>query len=96
MSDYELRSNSTYTNTRLCDSATLVEWISIGILGKRPMSALQTGLVFRELYLWHNTGNYVAVAPFGNPVQPHAQVAEPETKRCTRIRSLSNSFIALP
>jgi len=46
----------------------------------------QTGLVFHELYLWHNTGNYAGVVPFGNPVQPHMHYEEPETKR--RIKNL--------
>lgn len=50
------------------------------------MPSLQTGLVFHELYLWHNTGNYAGVVPFGNPVQPHVHVEEPETKR--RIKNL--------
>jgi acetoin utilization deacetylase AcuC-like enzyme len=50
------------------------------------MSSFQTGLVFHELYLWHNTGNYAGVVPFGNPVQPHVNYEEPETKR--RIKNL--------
>jgi len=50
------------------------------------MSSKQTGLVFHELYLWHNTGNYAGVVPFGNPVQPHVHIEEPETKR--RIKNL--------
>jgi len=50
------------------------------------MPSNQTGLVFHELYLWHNTGSYAGVVPFGNPVQPHVHVEEPETKR--RIKNL--------
>jgi acetoin utilization deacetylase AcuC-like enzyme len=50
------------------------------------MSNQQTGLVFHELYLWHSTGNHAGVVPFGNPVQPHVNYEEPETKR--RIKNL--------
>lgn len=50
------------------------------------MASRLTGLVFHELYLWHNTGNYAGVLPFGNPVQPGNHFEEPETKR--RIKNL--------
>ncbi|MBD3648319.1 MAG: class II histone deacetylase [Pseudomonadales bacterium] len=36
--------------------------------------------------MWHNTGAYAGVLPFGNPVQPGTHFEEPETKR--RIRNL--------
>ncbi len=54
----------------------------------------QTGLVFHELYLWHNTGNYAGVMPFGNPVQPGTHFEEPETKR--RIKNLLDVSGILP
>src|SRR6185437_9056656 len=48
--------------------------------------AAPTGLVWHELYAWHNTGNYALVAPYGFPVQPGEHAENPETKR--RIRNL--------
>ncbi|MFK7964903.1 MAG: class II histone deacetylase [Burkholderiaceae bacterium] len=47
---------------------------------------MKTGLVYHELYMWHNTGNYAGVMPFGFPVQPYEHVENPDTKR--RIRHL--------
>jgi acetoin utilization deacetylase AcuC-like enzyme len=47
---------------------------------------MATGIVFHELYLWHNTGNFAGPLPFGNPVQPFEHAEHPETKR--RIRNL--------
>ncbi len=31
---------------------------------------MSTGFVYHGLYMWHNTGNFAAVMPYGNPVQP--------------------------
>jgi len=47
---------------------------------------MKTGFVYHELYMWHNTGNYAGVVPYGNPVQPGEHVENPETKR--RLRNL--------
>lgn len=47
---------------------------------------MNTGFVFHELYLWHNTGNLAGPIPFGNPVQPGEHPENPETKR--RLRNL--------
>ena len=47
---------------------------------------MTTGFVFHELYMWHNTGNFAGVVPFGNPVQPYEHADHPETKR--RIKNL--------
>ena len=47
---------------------------------------MATGFVFHELYMWHNTGNFAGVVPFGNPVQPYEHAENPETKR--RMRNL--------
>jgi len=46
----------------------------------------KTGLIFHELYMWHNTGNHAGPVPYGNPVQPYAHVEGPESKR--RFRNL--------
>jgi acetoin utilization deacetylase AcuC-like enzyme len=46
----------------------------------------KTGFVAHELYMWHNTGNYAGVVPYGNPVQPDTHAENPETKR--RFRNL--------
>ena len=46
----------------------------------------RTGLVFHELYMWHNTGNFAGIMPYGNPVQPYKHAENPETKR--RFRNL--------
>jgi acetoin utilization deacetylase AcuC-like enzyme len=45
-----------------------------------------TGLVFHEIYMWHNTGNFAGPIPFGYPVQPYEHAENPETKR--RFRNL--------
>ena len=50
------------------------------------MSNKKTGFVWHEIYMWHNTGNYAGVMPYGNPVQPGTHVENPETKR--RFRNL--------
>tara|TARA_B110000261_G_C13055313_1_gene345894 strand:+ start:210 stop:1385 length:1176 start_codon:yes stop_codon:yes gene_type:complete len=47
---------------------------------------MNTGFVNHEIYLWHNTGNYASIMPYGNPVQPGEHVENPETKR--RFRNL--------
>ncbi len=47
---------------------------------------MATGFVFHELYMWHNTGNFAGVIPYGNPVQPYEHVENPDTKR--RFRNL--------
>lgn len=49
-------------------------------------SEKKTGFVCHELYMWHNTGNYAGVMPYGNPVQPDIHAENPETKR--RFRNL--------
>ncbi|MCF7980401.1 MAG: class II histone deacetylase [Pseudomonadales bacterium] len=50
------------------------------------MNSDKTGFVWHEIYMWHNTGNYAGVMPYGNPVQPGTHVENPETKR--RFRNL--------
>ena len=47
---------------------------------------MTSGFVFHELYMWHNTGNFAGVIPYGNPVQPYEHAENPETKR--RFRNL--------
>jgi acetoin utilization deacetylase AcuC-like enzyme len=47
---------------------------------------MSTGFVYHELYMWHNTGNFAGVIPYGNPVQPGEHAENPETKR--RFRNL--------
>ena len=41
----------------------------------------RTGLVWHELYMWHNTGKYAGVMPPGLQVQPYEHSEHPETKR---------------
>ena len=41
----------------------------------------KTGLVWHELYMWHNTGKYAGVMPPGLKVQPYEHSENPETKR---------------
>lgn len=41
----------------------------------------RTGLVWHELYMWHNTGNYAGIMPAGLTVQPYEHVENPDTKR---------------
>ncbi|WP_019528998.1 class II histone deacetylase [Dasania marina] len=48
--------------------------------------SLKTGFMYHEIYMWHNTGNYAGIMPYGNPVQPGEHVENPETKR--RFRNL--------
>jgi acetoin utilization deacetylase AcuC-like enzyme len=47
---------------------------------------MATGFVFHELYLWHNTQNWMQVFPPGLTIQPGEHAENPETKR--RIRNL--------
>ncbi|TVQ59653.1 MAG: class II histone deacetylase [Rhodobacteraceae bacterium] len=42
---------------------------------------MATGLVFQEIYLWHNTWNWATVFPPGLTVQPGEHAENPETKR---------------
>ncbi len=58
------------------------------------MSNKKTGFVWHEIYMWHNTGNYAGVMPYGNPVQPGTHVENPETKR--RFRNLLEVSGLLP
>jgi acetoin utilization deacetylase AcuC-like enzyme len=46
----------------------------------------RTGLVFDELYLWHDTGTAAGIVPAGPMVEPGVHAESPETKR--RLRSL--------
>lgn len=55
-------------------------------MSESSVDSLKTGFVYHELYMWHNTGNYAGVMPFGFPVQPYEHVENPDTKR--RIRHL--------
>lgn len=41
----------------------------------------RTGLVWHELYMWHNTGNAAGIMPSGLTVQPYEHAENPETKR---------------
>lgn len=47
---------------------------------------MATGIVFHELYLWHNTWNWALVFPPGLTVQPGEHAENPETKR--RVKNL--------
>jgi acetoin utilization deacetylase AcuC-like enzyme len=47
---------------------------------------MTTGLVFHELYLWHDTGAYASVFQPGLTVEPDQHVEDPATKR--RLRGL--------
>lgn len=40
-----------------------------------------TGLVWHELYMWHDTGTHAGVLPAGFPIQPGEHAENPETKR---------------
>lgn len=42
---------------------------------------MSTALVWQELYMWHNTGNYAGIMPPGLTVQPYEHAENPETKR---------------
>ncbi len=48
--------------------------------------ARRTGLIWDELYMWHNTGNHAGIMPPGLTVQPYEHVENPETKR--RLKNL--------
>jgi acetoin utilization deacetylase AcuC-like enzyme len=47
---------------------------------------MNTGIVFHELYLWHQTGNHADYVPYGFPVEPLNHSESPDTKR--RIKNL--------
>ena len=47
---------------------------------------METGIVFHELYLWHQTGNHADYVPYGFPVEPLHHSESPDTKR--RIKNL--------
>lgn len=47
---------------------------------------MATGFVYHELYMWHNTGSFAGVMPYGKTVQPYEHVENQETKR--RFRNL--------
>lgn len=46
----------------------------------------RTGLVWHELYMWHNTGNHAGIMPAGLNVEPYRHVENPDSKR--RIKNL--------
>lgn len=46
----------------------------------------KTGLVWHELYMWHDTGNYAGLMPPSTTVQPNIHYESPEPKR--RIKNL--------
>ena len=41
----------------------------------------KTGLVWHELYMWHNTGNHAGIMPPGLTVEPYEHAENPDTKR---------------
>ncbi len=47
---------------------------------------MTTGFVFHELYLWHVTGQFAGVIPYGNGVEPYEHAENEGTKR--RFRNL--------
>ena len=47
---------------------------------------MKTGIVFHELYLWHDTGNHASYVPYGFPVEPFQHSESPDAKR--RIKNL--------
>jgi acetoin utilization deacetylase AcuC-like enzyme len=52
----------------------------------RRIAAMPTGLVFHELYLWHDTGHYSSVFQPGLTIEPGEHAENPATKR--RLRNL--------
>ena len=60
---------------------------------------MKTGLVYHELYMWHCTGNYAGVMPYGNPVQAGEHYEHPETKRriynLLQVSGLSESLLQI-
>ena len=46
----------------------------------------KTGLVWHELYMWHDTGNYAGLMQPSLVVQPNIHYESPEPKR--RIKNL--------
>jgi acetoin utilization deacetylase AcuC-like enzyme len=61
---------------------------------------MATGLVFHELYLWHDTGSYASVFPPGLTVEPDQHAESPATKRRFRglleVSGLSAHLVSLP
>ena len=47
---------------------------------------MATGLVFHEIYLWHDTGSHASVFPPGLTIEPDQHAENPATKR--RLRGL--------
>ena len=47
---------------------------------------MKTGIVFHELYLWHDTVNHADYVPYGFPVEPFKHSENPDAKR--RIKNL--------
>src|SRR6478735_2943499 len=47
---------------------------------------MATGLIFHELYLWHDTGTHASVFPAGLSIEPDQHAENPATKR--RLRGL--------
>ncbi|WP_138379212.1 class II histone deacetylase [Luteithermobacter gelatinilyticus] len=41
----------------------------------------KTGIVWQEIYMWHDTGTHAGVLPAGYPIQPGTHAENPETKR---------------
>ena len=60
---------------------------------------MRTGLVFHELYLWHNTQNWAQIFPPGLDVQPGEHAENPETKRRLKnlleVSGLTDKLVAL-
>ena len=46
---------------------------------------MNTGIVFHELYLWHQTGNHADYVPYGFPVEPLHHSESPDTREGLRI-----------
>lgn len=42
---------------------------------------MATGLVWHERYMWHHTGAFAGVMPYGYPVEPYEHAENPDTKR---------------
>jgi acetoin utilization deacetylase AcuC-like enzyme len=61
---------------------------------------MATGLVFHELYLWHDTGSAASVFTPGLTIEPDQHAENPATKRRLRsmleVSGLSGRLVALP
>lgn len=42
---------------------------------------MATGLVWHERFMWHHTGAFAGVVPYGYPVEPYEHAENPDTKR---------------